>query len=144
MRSTPKSVNVLLVEDNEVDREAVRRGFAKYRIANTLIDARDGVEALARLRGTDGQPPLERPYLILADLNMPRMNGIELVRAIRADSDLKDSVVFMLTTSRNDEDRVASYALNVAGYILKDDVGAGFVRLVELLDRYWRIVELPT
>jgi len=137
------SVTVLLVEDNPIDREAVRRGFAKQRIANTIIEAGDGYAALAHLRGT-AEPRVERPYILLVDLNMPRMNGIELITELRADPSLRDSVVFVLTTSRSDEDRVASYNLNVAGYIVKTDVGPGFVRLVEMLDRYWRIIELPT
>lgn len=138
-----KTVTVLLVEDNAVDREAVRRGFAKERIANPIVEAADGVEALALLRGTSGQKPLERPYLILLDINLPRMSGIELLEALRADPDLRDSVVFMLTTSTRDEDRIASYDANVAGYILKSDVGPGFVHLIQLLEHYWRIVEFP-
>jgi CheY-like chemotaxis protein len=137
------TVTVLLVEDNPIDCEAVRRGFAKHRIANPIIQASDGIEALAALRG-QRPGPVVKPYVLLVDLNMPRMNGIELVTAIRADPDLRDSVIFVLTTSRSDEDRVASYNLNVAGYIVKSDVGAGFIRLVELLDHYWRIVELPS
>ena len=74
---------------------------------------------------------------------MPRMNGLEFLTELRADPELRDSIVFVLTTSRSDEDRVASYNLNVAGYIVKSDVGAGFVRLLGLLDHYWRIVEFP-
>jgi CheY-like chemotaxis protein len=137
------TVTVLLVEDNAIDREAVQRAFAKHRIANPLVEARDGIEALERLRGRPGER-VEKPYVVLVDLNMPRMNGIELIRELRQDPQLRDSIVFVLTTSRSDEDRVASYDLNVAGYIVKSDVGAGFIRLIELLDHYWRIVELPT
>lgn len=136
------TVTILLVEDNLIDCEAVRRGFAKHRIANPIIEASDGCEALAALRG-EHRPPVPKPYILLVDLNMPRMNGIELITALRADPVLRDSVVFVLTTSRSDEDRVASYNLNVAGYIVKSDVGAGFIRLVELLEHYWRVVELP-
>jgi CheY-like chemotaxis protein len=139
-----KMVTVLLVEDNPIDREAVQRAFVKHRIANPIVEAADGVEALAILRGEVPDKPLERPYIVLVDLNMPRMNGIELISALRADKALSDSVIFVLTTSRSDEDRVASYSLNVAGYIVKSDVGSGFIRLVELLDHYWRVVELPT
>ncbi len=138
-----KTVHVLLVEDNDVDREAVRRAFARHRIANPVHDAVDGVEALALLRGTDGKPKLPRPFLILLDINMPRMSGIELLRELRADPELRDSIVFVLTTSKSDEDKMAAYDANVAGYILKSDVGAGFVGLVSLLDHYWRIVEFP-
>ena len=137
------TVNVLLVEDNEVDREAVRRAFARHRIANPIHTAIDGVEALDLLRGTNGKERLPRPYLVLLDINMPRMSGIELLRELRADPDLHDSIVFVLTTSKSDEDKVAAYGANVAGYIIKSDVGAGFVGLVSLLDHYWKIVEFP-
>lgn len=140
---TGRSVNILLVEDNAVDQEAIQRAFKRHRIANPIYVAADGLEALALLRGTDGKPKLPRPYLVLLDLNMPRLNGVELLREIRGDSELHDSIVFVLTTSKRDEDRMASYDLNVAGYVVKSDVGAGFIRLIELLDHYWRIVEFP-
>lgn len=139
-----KTVHVLLVEDNNVDREAVRRAFARHRIANPIHDANDGVEALEILRGKGDRPRLPRPYLILLDINMPRMNGIELLHELRADPELRDSIVFVLTTSKSDEDKMAAYGTNVAGYILKSDVGAGFVGLVSLLEHYWRLVEFPT
>jgi len=138
-----KTVNVLLVEDNAVDREAVRRAFQKQRIANPITDAADGLEALDRLRGMNGATRIERPYLILLDINLPRMSGIEFLRSLRADPELRDSIVFVLTTSKRDEDRMASYDANVAGYVVKSDVGPGFVRLVELLDHYWRVVAFP-
>lgn len=141
--ATPKGVHVLLVEDNEVDREAVRRAFERHRIANPIHNAMDGIEALERLRGVNGKPKLPRPYLILLDINMPRMTGIELLSELRADPELRDSIVFVLTTSKRDEDKMAAYGANVAGYILKSDVGAGFVGLVSLLDHYWRVVEFP-
>jgi CheY-like chemotaxis protein len=140
---TGRTVNVLLVEDNLIEQEAVRRAFAREHIGNPIITAVDGIEALARLRGAPGVERIPRPFLILLDLNMPRMNGLEFLTELRADPDLRDSIVFVLTTSRSDEDRVASYNLNVAGYIVKSDVGAGFVRLLGLLDHYWRIVEFP-
>ena len=140
---TGRTVNVLLVEDNVIEHEAVRRAFQRERIGNPITTAVDGVEALATLRGRGDTPALARPFLILLDLNMPRMNGLEFLTEIRADPELKDSIVFVLTTSRSDEDRVASYNLNVAGYIVKSDVGAGFVRLIALLDHYWRVVEFP-
>jgi CheY-like chemotaxis protein len=138
-----KTVQVLLVEDNEVDREGVRRAFAQHKIANPLHVAVDGLDALDVLRGTNGKTPLPRPYLILLDINLPRMTGIELLHELRTDEKLHDSVVFVLTTSKNDEDKMAAYEANVAGYIVKSDVGAGFIRLVSLLDCYWRVVELP-
>jgi CheY-like chemotaxis protein len=138
-----RTVHVLLVEDNIIDQEGVRRAFERHRIANPVHCAVDGVEALECLRGSGGRPPLPRPFLILLDLNMPRMGGIELLRHLRADPDLHDSIVFVLTTSKRDEDVVASYDFNVAGYLLKSDVGTEFVRLVRLLDHYWCVVQFP-
>ena len=89
--SKTKTVHVLLVEDNDVDREAVRRAFTRHRIANPIYDARDGVEALELLRGMADKPRLPRPFLILLDINMPRMSGIELLHELRADPDLRDT-----------------------------------------------------
>ena len=139
----PRTVNVLLVEDNEIDREGVVRAFTKLKIANPITCAADGVEALEILRGTSERPALARPYIVLLDINLPRMNGIELLRHLRADPLLQDSIVFVLSTSKSDQDRVTSYGLNIAGYMVKSDVGAGFIRLVQMLDHYWRVVELP-
>ncbi|MEM9488664.1 MAG: response regulator, partial [Myxococcota bacterium] len=79
-------VTVLLVEDNEVDVEAVRRAFRKLRIANPIQVARDGLEALDRLRGQGEYETVPRPYLILLDLNLPRMSGIEFLRELRRDA----------------------------------------------------------
>jgi CheY-like chemotaxis protein len=138
-----RTVNVLLVEDNIVDQEGILRAFRMHRIANPVHIAVDGAEALALLRGEDGRPKLPRPFLVLLDLNLPRMTGIEFLKSLRADPDLRDAIVFVLTTSKRDEDRVASYDLNVAGYMVKGDVGAGFLRLVEMLEHFWRVVEFP-
>ncbi|CCQ74321.1 response regulator [Magnetospira sp. QH-2] len=139
----PATVTVLLVDDDEVDVEGVKRAFAEHKIANPVRVARDGVEGLEILRGTNGQVMLDRPYLILLDINMPRMNGFEFLEALRADPDLKQSVVFMLTTSATDEDRARAYDQNIAGYIVKSRAGIGFLETVTMLDHYWRVVELP-
>ena len=138
-----RTVNVLLVEDNEIDRECVLRAFTRHRIVNPVVHASDGLEALDVLRGVEGKACLPRPYILLLDINMPRMNGVELLRELRADPKLRSTVVFVLTTSSSDQDRIAAYDLNIAGYIIKSDVGPGFIHLVELLQSYWRIVELP-
>ena len=138
-----RTVNILLVEDNAIDREGVRRAFARHRISNPIHDAIDGVEALDVLRGANGKVALPRPHIILLDINMPRMNGVEFLQRLRADEHLHDSVVFVLTTSSSEEEKMAAYDLNVAGYIVKSNVGPGFIRLVELLERYWTLVELP-
>ena len=134
-----QTVQVLLIEDNEVDIEAVRRAFDKHRIANPMLVARDGRAGLDALRS--GQ--IRRPYVILLDLNLPRLSGLEFLRELRGDPRLGDSVVFVLTTSKRDEDKVSAYRHHVAGYMVKGEVGEGFLRLVDMLGAYWRIVQLP-
>ena len=140
---TNKTVHVLLVDDDDVDVMAVQRAFRKHKIANPVSVARDGIEALAMLRGTDGYTRLPRPFIVLLDINMPRMNGLQFLGELRKDEEIQDAVVFILTTSKHDEDRAAAYKQHVAGYIVKTDVGSGFLELVDMLDSYWRIVELP-
>ena len=144
MTPTTKAINIILVEDDDGDAKAIRRAFDKAKIANPITRAIDGLEALDILKGGNGKTKPEHPYIMLVDLNMPRMNGIELVKTLRADSGLRQSIVFMLTTSKRDEDKIAAYSLNVAGYILKQTAGDDFLRLVNLVDNYWRIVELPS
>ena len=99
--------------------------------------ARDGEEALTLLKD------LPRPFLIITDINMPRMNGIELLRNIRKSPELRDSIVFMLTTSNDEQDKIDAYNLNVAGYMLKTDMGTSFSRAISLIDNYWKVVEFP-
>jgi CheY-like chemotaxis protein len=136
-------IRILLVEDDDGDAKAVERTFLKARIANPILRVRDGVEAMEMLKGTEQQPLLEPPYLLLVDLNMPRMNGIQLVSAIREDPGLHETIIFMLTTSNRAEDKRAAYSLNVTGYILKERAGEDFLKLFNLVDTYWRIVEMP-
>lgn len=139
-----REVTVLVIEDNEVDVEAIRRAFRKHKIANPLRFAGDGVAGLEALRADpDAENGVPRPCVVLLDLNMPRMSGIEFLKELRADPDLRRTVVFVLTTSSSEEDMIQSYELNVAGYALKGEVGKEFQRLVSMLDSYWRVVELP-
>jgi CheY-like chemotaxis protein len=132
------TVNILLVEDDQIDAKAFTRSLKKLKVSNPVTIARDGVEALEILKGKDGGEPFPRPNLIIMDINMPRMNGIDLLQRIRADSELRDLIVFILTTSNDDQDRIEAYNLNVAGYMLKTDLGSGFVKAVELVENYWR------
>lgn len=138
-----RSVSLLVVEDDAVDLMALQRGLKDVRLANPITVARDGLEALDVLRGANGRERLPRPYVVLLDLKMPRMDGLEFLAALRADDELRDSVVFVLTTSSHDEDIASAYRQNIAGYILKERVASDFMRLVTLLDAYWRLVELP-
>jgi len=132
-----KTVTILLVEDDEVDIKALRWAFDKLKIANPVMVARDGVEAMAML------PALPRHYLIIADINMPRMNGIEFLRKVRESDEYRDSIVFVLTTSNDEQDKIDAYDLNVAGYMLKSDMGTSFTRAIGLIENYWKIVEMP-
>jgi len=135
-----KMLNVLLVEDDEVDVMNVRRAFKKNNVRNPLFVAGNGLEALEMLRGEE--MPRER-RLVLLDLNMPRMSGIEFLRELRSHEELKSTPVVVLTTSDDERDRVEAYNLNVAGYILKPVTLANFVEAMATLNKYWSLVELP-
>ena len=136
-----QQVTILLVDDDDVDYMAVQRAMRQLRLLNPLVRARDGIEALTILTSLD---TIKGPYLILLDLNMPRMNGFEFLERIRSDPSLSSSVVFMLTTSSTDEDRMKAYSHHVAGYMVKTDMKDGFNNIFNMLEGYWRIVELPS
>lgn len=138
-------INILLVEDDEVDVMNVKRAFKKYNITNPLFTAGNGVEALAMLRVQNGQPPVVpvNRRLILLDLNMPKMNGLEFLHEIRQQEDLKRTPVIVLTTSDEDKDRIEAYNLNVAGYILKPVTFANFAEVMIALNKYWALCEMP-
>jgi len=140
---TDNVVNILLVEDDEVDIMNVKRAFKKNNIENPLFVARDGVEALEILKGESGEiVPL--PRIILLDLNMPRMGGIEFLKNLRSNDELKTISVFVMTTSNEDNDKVNAYNLNVAGYILKPLSMNRFINAVSTLKNYWRLCEFPS
>jgi len=136
-------LQIILVEDDDGDAKAVRRAFAKAKVANPIVRVEDGIAALELLRGENGQHKPKKPYVMFIDLNMPRMGGIDLIREIRADPRLNQTIIFVLTTSKREEDKNAAYDMNVAGYIVKETAGQDFLQLFSMLDFYWRIVELP-
>jgi CheY-like chemotaxis protein len=140
-----RPLNILLAEDDELDVMNVQRAFKKNNIANPLHVACNGVEALEMLRGQNGEPPAvpEDRRLILLDLNMPRMGGIEFLRELRADPKLKHITEVVLTTSDEERDKVDAYNLNVAGYILKPVTLSAFVEIMATLNKYWTVNELP-
>jgi CheY-like chemotaxis protein len=135
-----KVLHILLVEDDEVDVLNVRRAFEKNRITNPLYVATNGIDALAMLR--DGSVPKAR-RIVLLDLNLPKMNGIEFLRQLRADRDLRSIPVVVLTTSNAERDKVEAFDLNVAGYLVKPVTFAGFAELMAALNKYWALVEMP-
>ncbi|MEO1581823.1 MAG: response regulator [Pseudomonadota bacterium] len=130
-------VNILLVEDDEVDIENVRRALRKRKIANPLFVARDGLEALELLE----REQVTAPVMILLDINMPRMDGLEFLKRIRKDDQHKNHTVFVLTTSARLSDLYQAYDLSVSGYMMKSDVGDAFIEALELVDDYWRVIE---
>jgi CheY-like chemotaxis protein len=139
-----KLVHILLVEDDEIDIKNVRRAFERNNIANPLYIAHDGQEALDMLRGDHDYPKLNpTPKIVLLDLNMPRMGGIEFLEALRSDSKLKSIIVFVLTTSSDDKDKVGAFYHNVAGYIIKPIDFEVFLHAFTVLDTFWKLCELP-
>ena len=135
-----RSLNILLVDDDDVDVMNVQRAFRRANLTNPLHLARDGEQALAMLR--DGTVPASR-LLVLLDLNMPRMNGIEFLRELRADPALRHISVVALTTSSEEQDKVEAYQLHVAGYLVKPVTFTTFVDLMATLQKYWTLVEMP-
>ena len=143
MTPEPKLLHILLVDDDEVDVMNVQRAFRKNNIINPLYLANNGVEALELLRGQGATTIPDERRLILLDLNMPRMNGLEFLRELRNDPDLHALTVIVLTTSDDERDKVEAYNLNVAGYILKPVTFSAFVEAMSTLNKYWSINELP-
>jgi len=136
-------VSILLVEDDEVDVKAFKRAMRELKVANPVLRASDGIEALEMLRGQNGHDSVGRPYLIMLDLNMPRMGGLEFLAELRGDPDLQRSLVFVMTTSAAEEDRFRAYDQHVAGYMLKRNAATSFIDALNMLEHYWRVVEFP-
>ncbi|HET8634378.1 MAG TPA: response regulator [Gemmatimonadales bacterium] len=138
MNSRP--LNILLVEDDDVDVMNMRRAFTRSHILSPLYVASDGQEALDKLRS--GEVPAAR-RLVLLDLSMPRMSGLEFLRELRRSPDLASTTVVVLTTSNDERDKIEAYHLNVAGYLIKPVTFESFRELMVTLNKYWSLVELP-
>ncbi|WP_138480327.1 response regulator [Dyadobacter bucti] len=137
----PVPLTILLVEDDEVDIMNVKRAFKKNNISNQLVVAHNGIEALEILRSDVPDKP--NPKIILLDLNMPRMGGIEFLKEIRQDPELSSLFVFVMTTSNEDGDKIDAFNLNVAGYILKPLSMDRFIAAVSTLNSFWTLCEYP-
>ena len=135
-----KVLHILLVEDDEVDILNVRRAFDKNKITNPLYVATDGLAALNMLR--EGRVPTSR-RIVLLDLNMPKMNGIDFLHELRRDPTLRSTPVVVLTTSNAEKDKVEAFDLNVAGYLVKPVTFPSFVDLMAALNKYWTLVDMP-
>jgi len=131
--------SILLVEDDLVDVMSVRRALRELNANNVLSVVGNGEEALARLRQTEN--PL--PGIILLDLNMPRMNGIDLLKILKSDDAFRRIPVVVLTTSKEEKDRLQSFNLGAAGYMVKPVDYSGFVEVVRTIKGYWNLSEMP-
>jgi len=131
---------ILLVEDDSVDAMTVKRALKELKVTNDLVRKANGEEALEYLRNTANT----RPCVILLDLNMPKMNGIEFLKVVKNDEILRKIPAIVLTTSKDDRDRVESFQLNVAGYIVKPVDYKKFVEAIRIVDLYWTLSELPS
>lgn len=131
--------SILLVEDDVVDVMSVKRALRELNSHSTLAVAGNGEEALVRLN--DPQFPL--PGIILLDLNMPRMNGIDFLKILKSDERLRRIPVIVLTTSREEKDRLETFNLSAAGYMIKPVEYAGFVEVVRTIQSYWNTSEMP-
>lgn len=130
---------ILLVEDDRVDAMTVQRALKDINVTNRLDITNNGEEALAFLRN----PENEKPGIILLDLNMPKMNGIEFLKVAKNDADLKKIPVIVLTTSKEEQDKVDSFNLGVAGYMVKPVDYLKFVEVIKTINLYWTVSELP-
>ncbi|WP_298940668.1 response regulator [uncultured Psychromonas sp.] len=131
-------ITLLLVEDDDIDAMTIKRSFKKQNITNPVTRVYDGIEALALLK----DKKVSQPLVIILDLQMPRMGGIEFLQTLRADPLLSDLVVFVLTTSKAKSDIASSYGEHIAGYFVKGETGERFSGLVNMLKNYFEIVHL--
>ena len=139
-----KPAHILLIEDDEIDAESMRRALKKLKINSPLTHVKKGIEALEFLRADGARYHEKSPYLIVLDINMPTMNGFEFLEELRRDDNHKNAIVFVLSTSNAERDKIRAYKDSVEGYLLKSIAGKGFMDVVEMLEQYWRFVNLSS
>jgi CheY-like chemotaxis protein len=140
---SPETVEILLVEDNPNDLELALHAFKKHKFANSIEVARDGQEALDYLLGGNGRLPGARPRIVLLDLKLPKVDGLQVLREIRSTPELAHLPVVILTSSREERDIVESYDLGVNSYIVKPVDFDKFVDTVQTLGLYWLLLNEP-
>ncbi|MEP2472957.1 response regulator [Roseobacter sp.] len=144
MEDTTKAATFLLVDDDAISIMSMKRALKKLKIVNNTVVAKDGQQALEILcAAADEAAGKLPPFIVTLDLNMPRMNGLEFLEAVRADPRLHRLVVFVFTTSDMPHDIQSAYSNNVAGYLVKENPSETFAEALEMLGTYSRIVELP-
>lgn len=130
---------ILLIEDDRVDAMTTERAMKELNVANELVHTINGEEGLDYLRDTRK----ENPCIVLLDLNMPRMNGLEFLEIVKRDDCFKKIPVVVLMTSKEEKDKVDSFNLNVAGYMIKPVDYKQFVEVIRTINMYWTLSELP-
>lgn len=141
--SATAPVKFLVIDDDIVSVMAIKRALSKLKIVNPVAVAKDGESALEILRAETSKEGGLPPFLVILDLNMPRMDGFEFLEEVRSDKSLHRAVIFVLSTSDMPQDIAAAYDKNIAGYIVKDELGDSFEAALNMIDSYVKVVELP-
>ena len=131
---------ILLIEDDDVDVMTVNRALRDLKVTNQLVSIGDGEEAIEYLKDES----TAKPCIVLLDLNMPKMDGAEFLKIVKADKALKKIPVVILTTSNSDQDVIESFELGAAGYMVKSVDYEKFVETIRAIDQYWTLSKLPT
>lgn len=142
-KTPTREVRFLIVDDDKVSIMALQRTLKKLRIVNQVDIAKDGLEGMEILQDRVAQHGQLPPYIVILDLNMPRMNGLEFLDEVRGDPKLHKLIIFVLTTSDTPNDVAAAYDKNVAGYIVKDNPKESLSDALEMIGAYSRLVEIP-
>lgn len=141
---TTVKIPILLVEDSDTEVSAIQRAFLKNNMTNIVHVAKDGLDALEKLRGTNGQAKLSPfPRIIVLDINMPRMDGIEFLKALRSDASLHHLIVIIFTGSDRKEDVISTYNLNISGYIKKPLDSDELIKIIHELNDFWLQLQYP-
>jgi two-component system response regulator len=141
--SEKKGISILMVEDDENDIIMTKRAFERYNLRNVLYVARDGEEALDFIYRRGDYQDSPRPGLILLDIKLPKMDGLEVLRRLKGDPDMRHIPVVILTASRREKDKIESYRLGVNSYIVKPLDFSKFIEAVSTINLYWSLNQLP-
>lgn len=133
----PKAI-IILAEDDDVDAKIIAKSLAKENINNPISRAHDGEEAFALINKSNQENP-NTPHILLIDINMPKMNGLELIRKIHNSNNRNNNLIFVFSGSKSDEEKLRAYDFNITGYISKDRAGKDFHRLAQILNRHWKL-----
>lgn len=134
-----ENVTLFVVEDDDIDYMMIQRTMKHLHVANQLVRAVDGQDALDKLNSQQ----VNSPFVMLLDLKMPKVSGLELLIKLRQTPTLRDTIVFVLSSSDDEQDIQASYQQNVAGYFVKNEIDSEFADILTLLHGFWRTAHIP-